>query len=564
MNAARPLHPAHLAAVHAAQAGDTPAASAAFASAPAETQEDTRFLNDYAEFAAAVGDSGLAEVLYARAIAATPGDTPPLRLRHALAAMDAGHVLRAIDLLEILTRDHPNSAMAWQGLGAALHAADRVVAAAAAFDRVLALAPADPVGRLSRAQMLDELGRPAIEAFAEALAVASDSAHARLGLAAAQAGAGRPDLAAATLRARLSRKPDWAEGWAALTSIVFRSEGREASIAAINVALAAAPRNVTVATAMLRNMVAIGANDNVLTVIRRIRAVSGDTLPLALIEAQAASETGNIDHADAAFARLAEIPDPVVLLARLRHALRAGRSDAALAIGQSMMAGPAARFAIPYLGTVWRLLGDPRHDWLEGDLRLVGAYDLELNPADLTMLAAELRALHTTRHAPFEQSMRGGTQTDGVLLSRQSPAIRKLRVALARAVRTHIDQLPPIDVTHPTLSVPRDAFRFAGSWSVRLSGGGHHVNHVHSEGWLSSACYVALPDAMTDAPATDQAGWLALGEPPVGLALALPPIRTVRPLEGQVVLFPSTMWHGTRLAPTGERLTVAFDVQPLT
>ena len=565
MTTAPPLHPAHLAAVRAAQAGDSQAAAAFFAAAPEAAARDVRFLTDYAAFAAATGEPSLAATMYARAIAATPGGSPPLRLRHALAVMDSGQSLAAIGSLEGLTRDHPGSAMAWQALGAARRGADRADSAAAAFDRVLAIAPADPLGRLSRAQMLDELGEPAIAAFVAALAVAPDGAQARLGLAAAQAKAGRIDQATATLRTGLGRTPGWAEGWAALASFAYRWDGRTAALVAIDDALRAVPHDASVAATMLRSMTAIDANDAVLAALPAVRSRLGDTLPLALIEAQAASETGDIALADTAFARLAGIDDPVVLLARLRHALRAGRPDETLTIGQPMMAGPAARFATPYLGTAWRLLGDPRYDWLEGNPRLIGAYDLAIDPSDLATLAAELRTLHTAHHAPFEQSMRGGTQTDGILLSRRSPAIRTLRAALEHAIRTYVDQLPPMDAMHPTLSVPRGAFRFAGSWSVRLEGGGHHVNHVHSEGWLSSACYIALPAAMTDpaAAAADEAGRLVLGQPPADLVLDLPPVRTVRPVEGQVVLFPSTMWHGTRPAPAGKRLTVAFDVQPL-
>lgn len=102
--------------------------------------------------------------------------------------------------------------------------------------------------------------------------------------------------------------------------------------------------------------------------------------------------------------------------------------------------------------------------------------------------------------------------------------------------------------------------RFSGSWSVRLGGGGHHANHVHPQGWISSALYVALPPKNAgDAP---DAGWLTLGEPQAALGLALPPSRMVEPVPGRLILFPSWLWHGTRPFGEGERLTVAFDVAP--
>ena len=100
--------------------------------------------------------------------------------------------------------------------------------------------------------------------------------------------------------------------------------------------------------------------------------------------------------------------------------------------------------------------------------------------------------------------------------------------------------------------------RFSGSWSDRLSSGGRHSNHLHPMGWISSALYVALPGQTPGEPA--DAGWLTLGEPDDLLGMSLPPWRKVEPKPGQLVLFPSWMWHGTVPFVQGERLTVAFDV----
>ena len=93
---------------------------------------------------------------------------------------------------------------------------------------------------------------------------------------------------------------------------------------------------------------------------------------------------------------------------------------------------------------------------------------------------------------------------------------------------------------------------------MRLAGQGHHANHVHPQGWLSSAFYVALPHEAERGGG--EAGWLTLGQPQMGLGLDLAPVRTIEPKPGQLVLFPSTMWHGTTPFAHGERLTVAFDV----
>jgi hypothetical protein len=55
-------------------------------------------------------------------------------------------------------------------------------------------------------------------------------------------------------------------------------------------------------------------------------------------------------------------------------------------------------------------------------------------------------------------------------------------------------------------------------------------------------------------------GWLELGNPPPGLAEGLGPLHAIRPLEGMLALFPSTLFHGTRPIHRGTRMTVAFDI----
>ena len=156
----------------------------------------------------------------------------------------------------------------------------------------------------------------------------------------------------------------------------------------------------------------------------------------------------------------------------------------------------------------------------------------------------------------LDQSVRGGSQTDGALFMRQEPAIVALRAAVVEAVAAYIARLPAPDPNHPLLGQRRDRTpRFAGSWSVRLAGGGHHSSHVHPLGWISSALYIDVPDTLGG-----DAGKLALGIPEWTLATGLGARQMVEPAVGRLVLFPSTMWHNTIPFESGTRLSVAFDV----
>ncbi len=105
------------------------------------------------------------------------------------------------------------------------------------------------------------------------------------------------------------------------------------------------------------------------------------------------------------------------------------------------------------------------------------------------------------------------------------------------------------------------AFRFSGSWSCLLKPNGFHTNHIHPQGWISSAFYADVPGAVANHDTRE--GWFKLGESDLGLGATDVPERFVKPERGMLVLFPSYFWHGTvPFGGNGTRLTVAFDVVP--
>lgn len=198
--------------------------------------------------------------------------------------------------------------------------------------------------------------------------------------------------------------------------------------------------------------------------------------------------------------------------------------------------------------------------------RLPGFYEIE-TPAGFSNLAQffeglseRLRSLHTTQVHPYDQTLRGGTQTLGALFARPDPFIDTLRRQITKAVGDYIARMPE-DASHPVFSRRRGEFDFAGSWSACLKANGFHTNHIHPMGWISSALYVSLPSDVADA--TSKGGWFKIGESNMGLGADDRPERFVKPEPGLLVLFPSYLWHGTVPFSSDEtRLTVAFDVVP--
>jgi tetratricopeptide (TPR) repeat protein len=361
---------------------------------------------------------------------------------------------------------------------------------------------------------------------------------------------------AAALEQALARNPRWAEGHVELARLRWAAGDEDGFAGSFEEALSGEPGDLGLWSQYLASLMFAGRHAQLLEAAGRGRAAAGAHPLFDLAEAVAHDDLGDRAAAAPLFEAMAGSADPAAAVYRVRHLLRAGRHDEAAALAERWQETPSGDHFVPYLATAWRLTGDPRWQWLEGDERLVGVYDLADAIGPLEPLAALLRAAHAPAGRPLGQSVRGGTQIDAVL-SRGEPEIARVRDAIVEAVARHVAQLPPVDPAHPVLRHRRDApVRIAGSWSVRLSGAGHHVAHVHPEGWLSSAFYAAVPAGAGPAPA----GWLTLGQPPADLGLDLAPIRQVEPKPGRLVLFPATMWHGTVPFAEGERLSIAFDV----
>jgi tetratricopeptide (TPR) repeat protein len=474
-------------------------------------------------------------------------------------ALEAGLEEEALSRVEAAIRLHPRDPRLWQIAGLLHRQIDDLAPALDAFRRAAALAPGDARIAHSLARVHLEAGLPAVDLFNAAWRLAPNDGDLILGLLAALRAERGVAAALDAAEGILSQHALWIPGHDLAARLRWEMGERETFTLSLDRAIAAQPRNLDLWTGLILALIHGELYDRVLDAVGRGRAAAGPAAIFDVNEAVARSELGEGKAVDPLFARLERLDDPTVRVRHVRHLLRTGRPEEAALLAWRMRETPAANLFWPYLALAWRMTGDARWAWLEEDSRFVGVYDIADRLPPLEALADRLRGLHQGTQQPLEQSVRGGSQTDGALLARIEPEIRQLRQAIVDTVAEHIAQLPPPDPSHPLLASGRGGrVRFTGSWSVLLTGGGHHANHIHPMGWFSSALYVALPPPEARGP--EPAGWLTLGEPQAQLGLGVEPFRIVEPKPGRLALFPSTMWHGTRAFEAGERLTVAFDV----
>lgn len=168
-------------------------------------------------------------------------------------------------------------------------------------------------------------------------------------------------------------------------------------------------------------------------------------------------------------------------------------------------------------------------------------------------LLAEAAALEAVWEPPAKTT-KGGFQTEGNLFALGTPAVARLEAVVREAVAAYFAARG--DCGRYASHAPKE-FSLTG-WVVRLRQSGRQDAHIHPDGWLSGVLYLKLP------PRAGDEGAIAFtlgGHFYTGAAAA--PELLHHPQEGELVLFPSSLFHYTvPFRGDGERISVAFDLIP--
>ena len=499
----------------------------------------------------------------------------------ALALFQAGRGWEAYEALAPAMAaglDDPN---AHQLMGLILHSQGDLAGCERALRTVVRLKPVDELATQTLVRMLASQGRDdeAVEAWQALAAAAPDHAGPAFGLAAALYTVGREAEAEAACRDAIAKGMDRIEPWLFLGRLLNLQSRLEEAEDAYRQAVASDPLSED-AQRELAQLIWMRTAD--VAKARALLDAAPQTAALTALTVKLLQDAGEPAAAYALAAERAERDASLQLLAA-RAALRVdplacdwrlarvplwvnpkakakGEIEADLALGRGEQAARRAEalsalyaedhYVTALKAAAWRMAGDDRARRLYDYDRLVRTYRIAAPPgwssleAYLADLEQALDRLHGPLTHPVGQSLRHGSQTQRSLLDYPDPEIQALLQAIDAPVRAHIAAIGE-----------EGGYTVAGAWSVRLNRQGHHVDHVHPEGWLSSAFYIRLPKA------PGREGWIKFGEPGTPTVPALEPEHWIAPEPGMLVLFPSFMWHGTApFSSDGTRLTCAFDL----
>ncbi|WP_226663145.1 putative 2OG-Fe(II) oxygenase [Microbulbifer aggregans] len=539
------------------------------------------------------------------------------RYQAAMQLLMAGKLEAAFDIAHTLARELPGAADTQQLLGMCLGERGFPEEARFAFERALSLVPGNATVRKNFATFLIKQGKlfrsrqkfdASIDCLRRAVTIAPEPAFAwaELGMALRLGGdiegalsafekakllgmdtlalrnavngtlqdAGRLDAALNGARKLVNEHPDFVAGQETLANILWENRRRlspeEDPFDKFRLAVEQQPGNTGLHMRFARMLLSVNRAEEVLAVVYPLRRLEPDNPVLAWYFAEALEKTGEVDQASRLYAGIAPKwnRNTEFLNAYTRHAFR--RKDIDLAsdcASRAVELAPGNQESWANLGLIWRLQNDAREYWLFDYENLIGYTEI-LPPSVCSdcdgrfgALQKKLELMHSVSGEPVNQSVRGGSQTAGRLFGRNDPVLDELWLALKSAVDKWLATLPQ-DEKHPFLSRNLNSVRQVGSWSVQLASAGRHSNHIHNQGWMSSAFYVSLPEALCVGN-ENHAGWIQFGAPLESLGLELPPRRVIKPVPGHLALFPSFVWHGTvPFTDKLPRLTVAFDMQP--
>lgn len=496
---------------------------------------DPQFVNAWHNLGIAckqAGETSEAEKAYRQALTLNPRHAPALNNLGILLSSDADHI-EAIKVFSMALREQPNMVSALVNRGAAFRRLGRTDEALADHQRAVLLAPDHAEALYQLANSLSQAGLfdKAESSFKRVLAIANDriDAHRDLARMLWEMGETSRYLAALDDSIRVQPTPEL---------LVLRGE---LSFRAGNI------------------------DDTMAAAERAISTQPGNS-PAHRLRGRVFGAQGQLKDAVAATCKAHELdPDDFETRHDFAEALlRVGGFTDAI----ELLSGDAPREHLQkHMGLLWlaqRAAGLDEYKQLYDYDRFTTKMKIR-TPAGFrnieefnVALTEAIVAIHKTTVQPIDQTLYGGTQSRGRLWDEPHPVIQLLKNALLDAAREFVDQLPD-DPSHPFLARKTTDLSCAGAWSVVLSSGGGHVDHIHPDGWISGPYYVRVPDDMTGG---EHAGCVRLGASPLA-GLDLPAERWVTPEAGAVVMFPSYMWHG--VAPfqsESARITAPFDLAP--
>jgi len=511
------------------------------------------------------------------------------------ALMGIGRDTEAIESFTKALELAPDLAEAHGNLGIALRNAGRTEEAVSSFRRALEYEPEVGETHNNLGAAMEELGRrdEAISCYGAAIAIMPAYAEAHCNLANALAKGGQHQEAAESYQTAIEIKPDFAEAHNSL-GVSLKEMGRlEDAEASFEKAVAIKPDFVHAhinRAAVLRRL---GKLEDSVTSCRTALRHNPRSAQAYYNLGAAVQLDGQLEAAVDGYQKALEIkPDFADAHANIGHAFQdLGRFEEAIPHFEAAASRIAKARALECCFALGRVedyhkrldelcRNDPTNIWAAG-ISAFAAHQWEAeNPypfckdpldfitienikADLDPFASfsaklikEIEGVRTVWEPP-ENTTVNGYHTLGNLFQMGTPKVTALQNVISRRIEAY--RTVYADRTDTFIAQwPKHCGLFG--WHIRILKDGYQESHIHPSGWLSGVIYLEMPENLD--PDQGAITFTLHGRDYPILNQDIPSFRH-SPKEGDLVLFPSSLFHYTSpFHADAERQCVAFDLCP--
>ncbi|MFM9912237.1 MAG: tetratricopeptide repeat protein [Methylophilaceae bacterium] len=457
-----------------------------------------------------------------------PSATEIQHFNQGIAFANANRLKEAITCYQKAIALNPTFTVALYNFGTSLQALMRLDEAADAYRQVLALDPSffEAHGNLGMVLQLQGKLDEAIASYRKTLAINPNDALGHYNLATALRNHGKLDEAIASYAKAIALFPNYVDAYANMGEALFDFGKPDEAVASYRQALAIAPDN----------------------------AAANYKMGIFLYDA------GELSAAIPYFQRsqMADWRERTLYCLYKTEQYDAFKQGLQVLMGEKNISPFLATLSSHYATNFGEV---DQYSFCKNPLDFVYHNNIvPLSQAGSSLLADLLRDINFAEIAKRKQGrLHYGVQSSGNLFMRTEISFKTLASLITLEVEKYrakfsgenceLMQSFPINI------------EFSSSWYVKMSSGGHLTSHIHEEGWLSGSVYLSIPQQKTGTH--DGSIEFSTHGDNYPQKHQNFPVQAVAPIVGDIVLFPSSLFHRTiPFSSDEERICVAFDVKP--
>jgi tetratricopeptide (TPR) repeat protein len=400
----------------------------------------------------------------------------------------------------------------------------------------------------------------ALECYQRAVQLKADYPVVHNNLGSAYAALEQLSGAEASFRRAVALEPAFAEAHGNLGNVLRDLGKRDEAVASYRRAIALSPGAASMHVSLAGVLLDLGRPDEAVAACRHALQLTSDLPPAH-------------DHLGDALRKLGDLADAAAHYqkANAPHA-RAKALECLLACGDvagfdALLAAvsrsdpPSSHVAAISAFAAHEQKRDNTYSFARAPLELIGVRNVAARLEPFAAFAQNVIAEAASGAALWEPprtSTKRGYQTQGNLFALGKPGLAALEAVIRSEISAYFDERGPIDDAFITR---RPARTHLTGWHVKLMSSGHQEAHMHPGGWLSGVLYLKLPRGLTGDEGAIRFGLHGYN---YRRLTADGPSRIHHPKEGDLLLFPSSLFHQTiPFSATEERHSLAFDLEPL-